>query len=283
MRKAIWLATFGYVFSVLILLSVLYWFLKNEGFDEMTFLTGSGFVLLLTVGWGYIITSHLMMPRKRTQEHLLDLTKNIIHELNIPLSTIQANSEMLARNTEEEKSRKRLGRISDAAKRLERLYEELVYTIKKEVHEIERESFDLKTLVEERVEIFREQERNPFVLELEPCQVMTDKIGCEQMLDNLIGNAMKYSSKTQPIRIVLKNRTLQIIDQGIGMDEAQLLKVFERFYQADNRQEGEGIGLSLVKTFCDTEGIEIAITSEKGSGTQVRLKLDSIVHAAFTS
>jgi signal transduction histidine kinase len=283
MKKETWLATFGYFFSVWMLLSFLYWFLKNEGFDEVTFLIGSGFVLLLTLGWGYIIASHLILPRKKTQEHLLDLTKNIIHELNIPLSTIQANSSMLARGLEDEKAKKRLRRIEDASGRLKRLYEELVYTIRKEVHDIDVEQFDLKEMIEERAEIFREQRRNPIVLSLEPCQVVTDKIGFEQMFDNLLSNAMKYSAKEHPVEITLKGHTLQIVDHGIGMDEAQLLKVYERYYQGDEKREGEGIGLAIVKTYCDQENIGIQIESQKGEGTQVVLDLEKIVHRGFTS
>ncbi len=282
MKRETWLATFGYFFSVLMLLSFLYWFLKNEGFDEVTFLIGSGFVLLLTVGWGYIIASHLILPRKKTQEHLLDLTKNIIHELNIPLSTIQANSTMLLRRLEDEKSQKRLKRIEDASRRLKRLYEELVYTIRKEVHNIEEEEFDLKILIEERAEIFREQQRNPLILELESCRVSADRIGFEQMFDNLVGNAMKYSSKGSAVEIRLKQQMLCIVDHGIGMDEAQLVKVYERYYQGDRKTEGEGIGLALVKAYCDQAGIVIKIESEKGKGTRVRLDLGQIVHTVFT-
>jgi len=280
MKKQMWLAAFGYVFSILILFSFLYWFLKNEGFDETTFLVGSGFVLLLSVGWGYIIASHLLIPQKKTQEHLLHLTKDIIHELNLPLATIQANIAMLAKNCTDGKSLKRLRRIKDASLRLKRLYEELVYTIRKEMHEIERERFDLKALIEERVEIFREQNRNPIVIEVERCQLLTDKIGFEQMFDNLVSNAMKYSDKESPIKIVLKEHMLQIIDEGIGMDEAQLLKVYERYYQGDRQKEGDGIGLALVKAYCDQEDIGIKIESRRGKGTKVALDLKRVLSQA---
>ncbi|QOR62157.1 sensor histidine kinase [Sulfurovum sp. ST-21] len=280
MKKQTWLAAFGYVFSVLILLSFLYWLLKNEGFDETTFLIGSGFVLLLSVGWGYIIASHLLIPQKKTQEHLLHLTKDIIHELNLPLATIQANTAMLAKNRTDEKSLKRLKRIEDASLRLKRLYGELVYTIRKEMHEIERERFDLKALVEERVEIFREQNRNPVVIGVERCQLLTDKIGFEQMFDNLVSNAMKYSDKESPVKIILKEHVLQIIDEGIGMDEAQLVKVYERYYQGDRQKEGDGIGLALVKAYCDQEDIGIKIESRRGRGTKVTLDLGRVLSQA---
>ena len=282
MKKEVWLAALGYVSSVMILLSFLYWFQKNEGFDEKTFLIGSGFVFLLSIAWGYIIASHLLQPQEKTREHLLRLTRDIIHELNLPLSTIQANTSMLTRKIEDEKSQKRLKRIDDASVRLKRLYDELVYTIHKEVHDVPKEYFDLKDLIAERVEVFREQKRNPLHTRVESCPVLTDRIGFEQMFDNLVGNAMKYSSKELPVDIILKGHRLEIVDRGIGMDEAQLVKVYERYYQGDSQKEGAGIGLALVKTYCDEENIEIQIDSQKGAGTRVILNLDKIVHREFT-
>ncbi|MCB4751101.1 MAG: ATP-binding protein, partial [Sulfurovum sp.] len=96
--------------------------------------------------------------------------------------------------------------------------------------------------------------------------------------DNLLVNAMKYSSKEMPIEIRLTNDTLKIIDRGIGMDETQIVKVFEHYYQGDIRQKGEGIGLALVKAFCDGEKITITINSQKDKGTEVILDLTKIIH-----
>jgi signal transduction histidine kinase len=281
MKREIWLATLGYVVSVALLLSFLYWLLKNEGFDEPTFLVGSIFVLLLSIGWGYIIASHLVIPHRKTQDHLLHLTKDIIHELNIPLSTIRANTSMLSKKMEDERSQKRLKRIEDASVRLKKLYDELVYTIRKEMHHIQREGFDLARMIETRIEIFKEQRRNPFILELEACRVFTDRIGFERIFDNLVTNAMKYSSKEAPITIRLYRTKLEISDRGIGMDEAQMIRIYERYYQGNDAKEGEGIGLALVKAYCDQEDIGIEMVSKQGEGTTVILHLDNIIHKEF--
>ena len=277
MKKQIWLAAFGYVLSVAMLLSFIYWFMKNENFSESSFLLAALIALFLSVAWGYIIASHLLVPQKKTQEHLLHLTKEIVHELNLPLATIQANSSMLRRNIEDTKAQKRLTRIEDAAKRLARLYDELVYTIKKEIHEIERETFDLKDLIEERVAIFKEQGRNPFSVNICSCMVHTDRIGFEQIVDNLVNNAMKYSPKEASVKIILDVPFLKIIDHGIGMDEGQIVKIYEKYYQEDSQKEGEGIGLALVKAYCDRENIAIQIESGKGEGTTVTLGLGEII------
>jgi len=270
-------ATLGYFFSVAILLSFVYWFLKNEGFSEANYLLASIAVLFLALGWGYIIATHLLAPKMEQDANLSQLSAEIMHELNIPLSTIKANITLLEKRMEDEKSLKRLKRIEDASKRLERLYAELVYSIKKEIHPVQKESFSLLTLLEERIEVFESFERNRFHMKVDESTLYADKIGFEKIIDNLLMNAMKYSLKDAPITITLNNAVLSIKDEGIGMDETELLKVYERYYQVNTHKEGKGIGLALVKAYCDNEKIDIQIESEKNAGTAITLNLTNIV------
>ena len=276
MNKKILLAALSYLSSVAVLLSFLYWFLKNEGFSESNFLIGSVLVLVLAAGWGYIISSHLLAPKAELDANLSQLSSEILHELNIPLSTIKANTTLLKKRTENEKSLQRLNRIEASSVRLERLYKELVYSIKKEIHPIAKEKLLLEPLLRERIETLEAFGRNRFSLDVGEMFIEIDKIGFEKMIDNLLMNAMKYSAKESLIKVILKENTLMIIDEGIGMDETQLLRVYERYYQSDNQQEGQGIGLALVKAYCDDEGIEIQIQSEKDLGTTVSLNLEKV-------
>ena len=102
-EKRTFFATLGYFSSVTILLSFIYWFLKNEGFSESNFLIASILVLILAVGWGYIIATHLLAPKAELDANLSQLSSEIIHELNIPLSTIKANTALLKKRSEDEK------------------------------------------------------------------------------------------------------------------------------------------------------------------------------------
>ena len=276
-KKRTFFATLGYFSTITILLSFIYWFLKNEGFSESNFLIASSMVLLLAAGWGYIIATHLLAPKAELDANLSQLSSEILHELNIPLSTIKANTTLLKKRSEDEKSMKRLERIEASSLRLERLYKELVYSINKEINPVEKEHFSLKKLLQERIEVFEAFDRNHFSLIMKDIQIKADKIGFEKTVDNLLMNAMKYSDKGFPIDITVQDNVLSIIDKGIGMDETQLLKVYERYYQADNKLTGEGIGLALVKAYCDAEGITIDIKSKKGQGTSVLLNLDKLV------
>jgi signal transduction histidine kinase len=223
------------------------------------------------------MNAFILSEKFKVDANLLHLTKEILHELNIPLSTIQANTTLLKRTLKDnQKGLNRLSRNEDSSNPLQRLYAELVYSIKKEIHPIEKEIFDIALLIEERVAVLELLERNSFVLSLSSFKISVDKIGFEKMLDNILTNAMKYSDKHEPIFITLKDNILSIEDKGIGMDEMELLKIYDRYYQSDNHIHGEGIGLSLVKAYCDDEKIKIRITSHKGEGTKVSFNLKHV-------
>ena len=274
MKKQIWIATVLYTLSLMSILGMLYVLLNSN----ISFMLVALFLLLLSLGFGYTLSSYVLSQKFKVDENLLHLTKEILHELNIPIATIQANTTLLKRTLKEnEKGLKRLSRIDASTSRLNRLYIELVYSIKKEIHSIEKEEFLLEELIVERVEEMKLLNRNSFVLKLTSHRVYVDKIGFEKVLDNLISNAMKYSDKNSSIEICLDESSLSVKDHGIGMDETELISIYERYYQLDNTTYGEGIGLALVKAYCDDEKIKIRINSTKGEGTEVGLDLSFIV------
>jgi len=214
---------------------------------------------------------------KETQDKILEhLIKESLHEINLPIATIDANIKMLKKSLKDEKDLKKIGRIEEALKRLKREYKLLSYNLKKEIFEIEKEEFDLKELIEDRVAFFQSLKRNKFLLELNSLILKTDKLGLEQVVDNLIENAMKYSKKEMPIEIKIEDSKLFIKDSGIGIDESELSLIFQRYYQSDNSFVGEGIGLSIVKRFCDREGVNLKIDSKKGIGTIVQLDFKKV-------
>ena len=277
LKKRTFFATLGYFSSVWILLSFIYWFLKNEGFSESSYLIASLLALFLAAGWGYIISAHLLAPKAEQDANLSQLSSEILHELNIPLSTIKINTTLLEKSAKDEKSLKRLRRIEESSVRLERLYKELLYSINKEINPVTKEIFSLKSILYERVEYFKTFQRNSFELNIEDITVKADKIGFEKMIDNLLMNAMKYSLKDTSITVNFKDSNLTISDRGIGMNQTELLSIYERYYQVDKAKDGKGIGLALVKAYCDEESIDIHIESEKSIGTKIELNLLNII------
>jgi signal transduction histidine kinase len=102
-----------------------------------------------------------------------------------------------------------------------------------------------------------------------------DSTRCEQVLQNLISNALKFS-ETGATVIVKSNQNddhwhIQVIDQGIGIPEAEIPHLFERFYRATNASsaqiQGTGLGLYVCKAIIEGHGGQISLSSREGEGT----------------
>lgn len=275
MKRELWgaLAIFGII--LIAFFAIHFFFLHQEGFSAANYLTALAILLPGALIVGYIFLSQLLEPKKRQEAELEHLVREVLHEINLPLSTIEANLEMILKRSEDERLIRRLRRIEGASKRLSRLYRELSYNIKRQIAPVEKERFDLAELIAERVGQFREMNRNPIRMQVEPFFITADRIGLEQVLDNLLENALKYSDKNEVIDVVLSEGELAIRDRGIGMDENEILRIYERYYQSDRNVRGEGIGLALVKRYCDEEGIGLRIRSKPGEGTEVLLDFRS--------
>ncbi|MDQ7062100.1 MAG: HAMP domain-containing sensor histidine kinase [Sulfurimonas sp.] len=204
--------------------------------------------------------------------NLQALSKETLHELNIPISTIKMNSQMIKKQLNDVKSLKRLNRIDTACEMLQLRYNELDYMIRTQSMQEIKEDFDLAVLLQERIEFLRPiYTQVIFNLDLESTQLFNDKRGLSKVIDNLIDNAVKYSPNSNKIDIYLRNNELHIQDYGKGMDEVELLHMFNEYYQGNENIKGFGIGLSLVKRFCDKRGIHLKIESQKDVGTSVKL------------
>jgi signal transduction histidine kinase len=204
---------------------------------------------------------------------LKELSKETLHELNLPITTIKTNLSMIKKNTNDEKLLKRLSRIQKATDMLSMRYNELDYLIKTQTLKTIQEEFDLKELIEKRIDFLKQiYPQTKFITNLEEKTIINDPIGLSKVIDNLIDNAIKYSPKNSKIIIKLKNNDLTIQDFGKGIDEVELVKIFDNYYQENNATKGFGIGLYMVKKFCDNNDIKLLIQSEVDVGTTVKLK-----------
>ena len=209
-------------------------------------------------------------------EHVLNLqnlSKETLHELNLPISTIKMNTQMVKKTLNDEKSLKRLQRIENACEMLEQRYNELEYLIKTQSIQDISEEFDLKILIEQRVDFLKQIYPNTiFNLNIESTQIKNDKLGLSKVIDNIIDNGVKYSKNSNKIDIELKDYELSIKDYGCGMEEFELLRIFDNYYQSDKNIKGFGIGLSMIKRFCDKQNIFLNFNSKIDVGTIVTLK-----------
>lgn len=213
---------------------------------------------------------------QRRRELISDLT----HELRTPLTVMRGYLEELADNRIEGNPELYL-RLIKETRRLERLIHDLQELSKAEAGylSIKSQSLNLYPLLSCLVERFSDQllEDGP-LLELRCPQdiapILADRDRTEQILVNLLGNAIRYT-ETGTITVEAKkvNRQvwISVIDTGIGIAESDLPFLFERFWRADpsraSHSGGTGIGLAIAKRLVELQGGRIEVTSELGKGS----------------
>jgi CheY-like chemotaxis protein/two-component sensor histidine kinase len=143
---------------------------------------------------------------------------------------------------------------------------------------------DLSYLVRDITRVFRVTRPIEVRSPDEPLIVTADEGRLRQVLENLIGNAIKYSPGGQPIDVTLREKRggaeISVRDHGIGIPKADLGKLFGRFARAHNARAlgigGTGFGLYLARTIVDMHGGRIAVESKEGSGSTFRVFLPSM-------
>ncbi len=211
-----------------------------------------------------------------------DFVANVSHEVRTPVTAIQGYAETLLRgNVDAAKSAQFLEIIHRHARRIGRLIEDLLWLSELEARPPEdavREPVPIAALaghVVETVQARREAARMSASLEIgEGAIALGDPTGLEQVIENLVDNALKYGKPEGRVRItgerVGERIQIRIIDDGPGIAEKHLPRIFERFYRVDpgrsRERGGTGLGLSIVKHLVESMGGTIAVESEVGKG-----------------
>ena len=256
---------------------IIYFIIDRFYLSEHLFYLIALIAFLVSLFGGYMLALFFLNPIFQTNKFLDRLLKDTLHELNIPVATIKANAQMIKINPSNPKNIKRVERIEKSCEDLLQLYKGMDYYIKREIEQIDKEVFNIKDICEESIKKFKEITKDIVILsEIEDVKVKADKIGFIKVLDNLISNAIKYNKPGGYVKIILTKEYLVVEDGGIGMDSSELFRVFDRHYQADESKSGYGLGLSIVKSYCDKEKIYINIDSEKGVGSKFKLSLKNI-------
>jgi two-component system, OmpR family, sensor kinase len=260
-----------YVITTAVLVTGIYTVHQILGIEKWGIILFVSLIFALIAG--RVLAKIAITPLKEHFDHLELFSKETLHELNLPISTITVNVEMLRKTHSDEKSLKRLERIGQAVGMLKERYNELDYLIKKQMERESIEPFDLNELLQERLGFLRGLYPNvTWAVISSPCEVRLDRIGLGKVIDNLVENGVKYSSSPAHIRVTLSPDALSICDQGIGMDEITLMRIYDRYYQNDATMAGYGIGLGLVKRYCDRHGILLHVNSRPSEGTCVKLE-----------
>ena len=233
--------------------------------------------------FGVIIVVHDITEVRRLENMRRDFVANVSHELKTPLASIQAYAETLIDGAIEDQKNNRtfLGRIVEQSERLNMLIQDLL-----SIARVESNTQANEYLVINVAEVLdsclkHHQPRagkKEITLEVQtPTDVMVyaETEGIRQILDNLIDNAIKYTPEQGRVQIDITIQNEQVLlkvqDSGIGIPEAHLQRIFERFYRVDKARSrelgGTGLGLSIVKHLVNAFGGTVDVTSNPDEGT----------------
>jgi two-component system phosphate regulon sensor histidine kinase PhoR len=228
---------------------------------------------------------------KEQEQFRREFLGNLAHELKTPVFSIQGYiSTLLDGALEDEKiNRSFLERANKATDRMVGILEDLDQIAKLEVEDLKPElrSFEITELIREileTLELNAKQKNIDLVLKKEygPIHVIADRTKIGQVLTNLINNSIAYgkkNGKTEISLLVFENLvTIEVSDNGIGIDPKHFPRLFERFYRVEksrNRNEGgSGLGLAIVKNILDSHGQAINVRSTIDVGSTFSFSLE---------
>lgn len=264
-----------FTFSLIIILYLNYFFISLFGLNQENFVYIIMPLVIFGLGIFLSFSMSILKPLFKSDEKLELSIKETIHELNIPVSTIKMNTQLLEKTITDEKSLKRLDRIKQASNNLLKLYENMEYNIKKEIDKIDKQEIYLDDLVKNCVDKFADIKKDTKIyVDVPNIRVLTDINGFEKTIDNLISNAIKYNLTENPIvEIKYKDNIFSVFNTGEKIDTKNLFIVFDKYFQENSSKDGFGLGLALVKEFCDKNRISINIdTLENGNRFNLNLK-----------
>ena len=224
---------------------------------------------------GYYLSKLFIKPMRDSIDLLDNFIKDTTHEINTPISIINTNIELVNESALSKREIKILKRVKIASRTLESIYKDLKFLTLEKGKELESVEFNLKELIQERVEYFAlliESKKIDINLSLEDSKIVANPQLIARLIDNLISNAIKYNKVKGKIEIFLKQGELVIKDSGIGIKKEYLDKLFARYSRFNSVEGGFGIGLNIVKHIADKYNLKINIKSEENIGTEVFVK-----------
>ncbi|MCX5668670.1 MAG: ATP-binding protein [Candidatus Omnitrophica bacterium] len=233
---------------------------------------------------GCLIVLHDITEIRRLETVRSDFVANVSHELKTPLTSIKGFVETLLEGAlgDKENNRNFLKIIQDHAERLNSLVEDLLSLSHLESKEIvlNKSNFNLRLQLEEVILGFKSQlKKKGIEIKNElpaSISINADKDRIEQVLTNLIDNAIKFNKEKGSIFIYAQEVDGKIKvfveDSGIGIPEKDISRIFERFYRVDKARSrelgGTGLGLSIVKHIVELHSGSVGVESTEGLGSK---------------
>ena len=230
------------------------------------------------------ITEHVKLDDMR-REFVADVS----HELKTPITSIMGYSDTLLEGEYDKETQERfLKVIATESRRMAKLVTDLLTLSRFDNNQIlqEKTRFDLGELVKQcqeslEIQISGKNHKVECFVTADVPPVYADREGIQRVIINILTNAIKYTPEGGNIKIyvgfVYNDAYIKVIDNGLGIPEEDLKRIFERFYRVDKartrKMGGTGLGLSIAKEILDRNGGNIDIKSEEGKGTEVVIRI----------
>lgn len=230
------------------------------------------------------ITEHVKLDNMRKE-----FVANVSHELKTPITSIIGYADTLADGEYDKETQDRfLNVISLEGNRMANLVSDLLTLSRYDTNRVVREitEFDLGELAKQcqlklDIEAGKKNQKMECYVTADVPPVKADKNGIERVILNVLSNAIKYTKENGEIKIyvgfVYNDAYIKIIDNGIGIPEQDLGRVFERFYRVDKARSremgGTGLGLAIAKEIIEQNNGSIDIKSIFGKGTEVVIRI----------
>ena len=239
-------------------------------------------------GRSVLVVLHDLSESERLDRVRQDFVANVSHELRTPLTSLRGYAETLLDGGLEDAERREgfVRVIRDQAVRLEALAEDLLVlaTLERPGATLHREPLNLRELVERQAAGFRARARQAgLTLDVAPgppVPVIGDRVRLEQVVANLLDNAVKYTERggvTVRLGEAEGSAWCEVSDTGSGIPAEERSRVFERFYRVDKARSrekgGTGLGLSIVKHIIGLHDGEVSVQSRVGEGSTFRFEI----------
>jgi len=226
-----------------------------------------------------VVTFNEMLARlERTFAMQREFLADASHELRGPLMVIRGNLDLLRLGLPEEERRASVREASEEVDRMSRLAADLLFLAAADAEGVvEQEYVRLDEVVVgawERARHLDGGDHDLRLLRFEPLVVVGDRGRLDQLVWNLVENALRYTPPGGRVELELRRHgaeaALRCSDTGVGIPVEHLLRIFERFYRVDKarsrRSGGTGLGLAIVKSVVETHGGRVEVTSTATGG-----------------
>lgn len=249
-------------------------------------LVGCGVGVICAVASGYFLAGRALVPITNAWQKQQEFVSDASHELRTPLAVIQAKTDLLFRSPGATIQEKILdvSTISNESRRLSKLVTNLLTLARSDSDQIEMKKSDfqldelLKEIIQQYEEIAIYQEKLLRLEAAESVPFFADKERIHQLIVILLDNAMKYTREGGEILLSCTQSHssifFQVKDNGIGIPETDIPKIFDRFFQSDKARtaaEGTGLGLSIAKWIIEKHHGKTKVTSTHNKGTTIEI------------